>query len=264
MCSSSWKSITALRFFAIAALLSACATGADTEFRLKQLYFESRGQETLLLEYATGGRDSRPAVLLLHGASGFDRFQSLYDRHSSELAANGLRVYVVMYYTSRDLSVMTGDNRENRQRHYRERFASWVETCVAALDFVSELPGTDRDNIAILGFSQGAYIAVGVAGTDHRVAALVEKYGGLPSAMTDEIDRLPPTLIIHGDADRVVPVSEAYSLATFLDGIGAHYEIEIYKDAGHGFDGIQGSTDALDAVERTVDFLKAVLQQDSE
>ncbi len=47
--------------------------------------------------------------------------------------------------------------------------------------------------------------------------------------------RLPPTLILHGDADTVVPVDEAYSLQKALEERKVPYELEIFPGEGHDF-----------------------------
>jgi carboxymethylenebutenolidase len=63
---------------------------------------------------------------------------------------------------------------------------------------------------------------------------------------------MPPVLILHGEADVVVPVSEAHKLAHTLQERGIPYEMKIYKQAGHGFHGF----DMMDAGQRTYCFLK--------
>jgi len=44
-------------------------------------------------------------------------------------------------------------------------------------------------------------------------------------------------LILHGEADPVVPVQEAYHLREVLERKKIDYEIQIYPDVGHGFNG---------------------------
>lgn len=222
--------------------------------------FESDGRQVQMLEYALSGKDVRPAVLMLHGGSGFARYRGLYEKHARMLVENGYRVYAVMYYNDEDFRVMTGSDRGARRKAYQERLGPWVRTISAALDAVCSNQSTDTDKIAVLGFSQGAYLAVGLAGTDDRVAAMVEKYGGLPSVLADHIVRLPPSLIIHGEADDVVPVNEALTLAKFMEELGTKFEIVTYADAGHGFDGKEGSSDAEDSIRRTVDFIGNVFR----
>lgn len=240
--------------------LAACAQSVDGSLSDPEEYeFDSDGRRVTVLRYAASGEGIRPVVLLLHGGSGFLRFRNLYEKHATNLASNGSHVYVVMYYSNNDHRTMTSSDRDARQTLYRERLVSWVRTTVDALDFVIARPESDASRIAILGFSQGAYVAAGAAGSDERVSALVVKYGGLPSALAEHINRMPPTLIIHGEADRVVPIEEAHDLAAFLDEIGATYALLTYPDAGHGFDN-QDSAQANDSIQRTVDFLVTTLQ----
>src|SRR3546814_11502601 len=48
---------------------------------------------------------------------------------------------------------------------------------------------------------------------------------------------MPPTLLIHGARDRVVPISRMYEVASLLDGIGATYECKVYMDQAHNLAG---------------------------
>jgi dipeptidyl aminopeptidase/acylaminoacyl peptidase len=66
---------------------------------------------------------------------------------------------------------------------------------------------------------------------------------------------MPPLLILHGEDDDVVPVSNAYDLEKLLKKKALPYEIKVYPRQGHGFSG-----DALeDSKRRTVSFLSAHL-----
>jgi acetyl esterase/lipase len=46
---------------------------------------------------------------------------------------------------------------------------------------------------------------------------------------------VPPTLIIHGDSDRIVPLSQSIILQTKLDSLGVENDIHIVKGADHLF-----------------------------
>lgn len=52
----------------------------------------------------------------------------------------------------------------------------------------------------------------------------------------------PPVLIIHGDADRTVPVEQANLLKMALDSKGIPNELLIVKNGGHGLEAITGAT----------------------
>jgi carboxymethylenebutenolidase len=241
-------------------LLSGCLSTGESSLDAKRLQFVADGQRMDVLQYAADGDETRPAIVLLHGASGYERLRRLYERHAALLVSSGYRVYALRYYDEHDKRVMTGADREAQQRNYERRVASWLYASNDAIDHISRLPHTDSGRIAILGFSQGAYLAIGVAATNERVAAVVDMYGGIPAAWAAKIHRLPPVLIVHGEADKIVPVSEAYSLAAFLDSIGTKYEIKTYTNAGHGFDAKKGSLEADDAMRQVVQFLDRTLK----
>jgi hypothetical protein len=63
--------------------------------------------------------------------------------------------------------------------------------------------------------------------------------------------RMPPALILHGEADRLVPVAEALKIEQVLQERHLTYEIKLYPGQGHGF-----SASALaDAARRSIAFL---------
>ena len=86
--------------------------------------------------------------------------------------------------------------------------------------------------------------------------AVVDFFGGMPEQLRAQCTRLPPVLILHGDADARVPVRWAHETEEVLKRCGAEYEIKIYKGAGHRFD----LPTMLDAGARAVSFLKKHLR----
>ena len=111
-----------------------------------------------------------------------------------------------------------------------------MKTLWDAISFVENQPSVDRERIALLGFSLGAYLSLANASIDNRVRAVVEFFGGFPREMKLFMKRFCPVLILHGDADPTVPVAEAYQLRDLLEKKNIPYEIKIYPGAGHGFD----------------------------
>src|SRR3954470_9415820 len=92
--------------------------------------------------------------------------------------------------------------------------------------------------------------------TDERVRALVIDFGFVPTRF-NPAGRLPPTLVLHGAADRVVPVSNAQALRTVLERRGIPHEVQIYLGQGHG---LTGEAQA-DAARRMRAFLDRSLHQ---
>ena len=70
-----------------------------------------------------------------------------------------------------------------------------------------------------------------------------------------QISRLPATLIVHGEADAVVPVQEAHAMEAIARTRAATYSIKLYPGAGHGFDTQADDAQAIDARKQVIDFL---------
>lgn len=49
----------------------------------------------------------------------------------------------------------------------------------------------------------------------------------------------PPTLILHGDADEVVHISQSYALKARLDAAGVVNQMQVYGGEGHGWFGVK-------------------------
>jgi carboxymethylenebutenolidase len=190
--------------------------------------FISGGKQIRLDHYPPKLSGSSPAVIIVHGSGG-----PLHgaDPFAQQAAALGVHVFTVHYFER------TGHNWV-RPSEIRDHFLDWLETLRDALTFVIAQPHVDKNRIALLGFSLGAYLSVAIASQDDRVAALIDVFGGIPKEVVPLVKRMPPTLIIHGDADTVVPVSEAYELESVLKRLGTPYQIEIFSGQGHAFRGI--------------------------
>ena len=168
-----------------------------------------------------------PAVIALHGSGGGLAGMS---EPASLLASQGFAVYVLHYF---DRTETTEADKATIFRH----FPLWMKTLWDAISHVERQPQVDRERIALLGFSLGAYLSLSVAAIDSRVQAVVDYFGGLPKEMKLFMRRLCPVLILHGEADPTVPVSEAYHLQQLLEKKNIPYEMQVYPGAGHGFSG---------------------------
>jgi carboxymethylenebutenolidase len=204
---------------------------------------------------------THPVILLLHGRGGYQAGRDIYDQYADRLAYHGYDVYAVQYYDATDERIMESPDRSTRQDLFQRRLNGWIATVRAGIGYVASLPTTDARRIGLLGFSNGALIAIGAAGLDRRVGAVVELYGAMPSSLSGVITRLPPTLILHGDADQVIAVDKAYALERFLQRRSIPYAIHIYPGADHGFDADLASPDARDAQRRTAAFFDAQLKK---
>jgi carboxymethylenebutenolidase len=94
----------------------------------------------------------------------------------------------------------------------------------------------DGERVGLVGFSPGASLALAASAEhDLTLARLVELFGALLREHRARVKDMPPTLILHGDADAVVPVEEAHLLAGLLLARKQRPEVEVLAGAEHAF-----------------------------
>ena len=194
-----------------------------------QITFESGGKSIRMDCYIPEASGANlPAVIGLHGSGGNHDGMA---EPARMLAEQGFAVYVLHYFDR------TGTSRVDGLPMIARNYPAWMKTLWDAVSFVAQQPTVDPSRIGLLGFSLGGYLAVSAASIDNRIRAVVEFFGGLPKEMKLFMRRLCPILILHGDQDPTVPVSEAYHLQQVLEKRNIPYELKIYPGAGHGFTG---------------------------
>jgi dipeptidyl aminopeptidase/acylaminoacyl peptidase len=190
--------------------------------------FLSGGQQITIHEFGPESTSGKvPAVIVVHGSGGGGSYFEYYAREFTKL---GYFVFIVHYFEA--------TKTQYASIHLIERhFRTWMQTLEDCVSHVVLHPRVDKSRIALLGISLGAYLSTALASQDTRIAAVVDIFGGIPKELASEVKRMPPTLILHGDADPVVPVSEAHLLESVLKRVGAPCEKIILEDQGHGFRG---------------------------
>ncbi len=148
-----------------------------------QLTFENGGKSIRLDAYLPDAPTAPlPAVVALHGAGGN---VAGMERYASALAAHGFAVYVLHYFDR------TGTESADKPTILRN-FPAWMKTLWDAISFVEMQPQVDRERIALLGFSLGAYLSLANSAIDPRVKVVVEFFGGMPKEMNLFMRRLCP------------------------------------------------------------------------
>jgi phospholipase/carboxylesterase len=104
--------------------------------------------------------------------------------------------------------------------------------------------GLDASRLALVGFSQGTMMSLHV-GLRRKVspAAIVGYAGRLAGAdrLPEQIAARPPVLLVHGDADEVIPVEALFASAHGLGAAGVHAAWHVSRGVGHGIapDGLE-------------------------
>ncbi|SNX67685.1 phospholipase/carboxylesterase [Cereibacter ovatus] len=107
----------------------------------------------------------------------------------------------------------------------------------AFLDELLEAEGLGPEALALVGFSQGTMMALHVAPRRAaEIAGIVGFSGRLlaPDRLADEARVKPPVLLIHGDADPVVPFADMSLAGEALSRAGFTTYGHVMKGTGHG------------------------------
>ena len=186
----------------------------------------------------SGGR-ARAAVVLLHGlgADGEDligladswagalpecRFLSPHAPERCDMAPMGRQ-----WFSIRDRS--------------EAALRAGVERAAPALDaFIDGALDADRlgdDRLVLVGFSQGTMMALHVALRRGRAPAGVLGYSGRligAARLADEAVARPPVMLIHGDADDMVPIAALHEAVAALGAAGVSAQWHVSSGVGHG------------------------------
>ena len=180
----------------------------------------------------------KPALILLHGAGGHVDWWA--DRLAPILLEAGVAFYAPHYFdrtrTSRaDLTMLTDGL----------HVPQWIATIDDVLQLVAERPSIDPAHIVLAGISLGGFLALALAaqlsastqaGVSSRIRALLDVSGGLvPPYDALATSKFPPTLIVHGAADSIVPVHFAHELDRKLTELQVPHRTEILQGEGHWF-----------------------------
>jgi phospholipase/carboxylesterase len=115
--------------------------------------------------------------------------------------------------------------------------AGRIAAAVAAFDAVVDeriaAAGTTRARTVLAGFSQGTIMALDAVGRGRRFAGVIGFSGRLVGVPEGRLDGLP-ILLVHGEADRVIPASESETARAVLAAAGAEVDLRRLPGEGHG------------------------------
>jgi carboxymethylenebutenolidase len=174
------------------------------------------------------GQGPHPAVILLHGSSGW---RPEYVDIAQRFADSGFAALALDYHAETGGAAIGSAEK-------LQKWESWRRAVRDASRYLQTLPSVTGNRVALVGFSRGAFLAVSVAASMPSVIAVVDFFGGggggtLP--MEEEVKGLPPLLILHGEKDTVVPVSFAHALQAAILEAGGEVEMHLFPEAGHAF-----------------------------
>ena len=250
----SLSSVVAACLFAAAVASSGAGQPAATRYRdvvftdvsiagnvaFRQAVNAAGADETLTLDiYQPAGDPERrrPAILWIHGGGfrpGNDKRQKYIVTMATEFARRGFVSVAPDYRVRAEVG-------QDRLPALRDA----LEDCRAALAWLrahADEYRVDASRIAVGGGSAGGMIAVNLAAIEGRpsggsggVFALIDLWGS-PAASLKVAPigpRFPPTVLIHGTADELVPFAQSEALASELAESGVTRELRALPGAPH-------------------------------
>jgi phospholipase/carboxylesterase len=184
-------------------------------------------------------KEKNPLLLLVHGYGsneqdlfGFagelpDEYYIISVRAPYNLQGNGFAWYAINF--DADMNKFTDDD---QARASRNMIAAFIDEAVAAYPI-------DKDNVTLIGFSQGAILSYGVSLTyPEKVSRVLALSGYLHKEIVGgdlDIEKLKHLkyFISHGTSDQVIPVAWARMAPEFLKTIGLDVAYHEYP-VGHG------------------------------
>tara|TARA_E500000331_G_scaffold346139_1_gene384600 strand:- start:1009 stop:1821 length:813 start_codon:yes stop_codon:yes gene_type:complete len=109
-------------------------------------------------------------------------------------------------------------------------------------DFIDEqlaAHGLEESQLALVGFSQGAMVGLHVGLRRTRELAGIIGYSGIligPELLAEEMRSSPSVLVMHGDADDIVPPENLGLTVAALKSAGVPVQHQMQKALGHGLD----------------------------
>jgi phospholipase/carboxylesterase len=99
--------------------------------------------------------------------------------------------------------------------------------------------GLDESDLALVGFSQGTVMSLYVGLRRTKPVAGIVGYSGrllAPELLPSEVRSRPPTLLVHGTEDPLIPYSALAEAETALKGAGIPVETATSVGIGHSID----------------------------
>jgi carboxymethylenebutenolidase len=236
---------------------------------LEEVTYQSDGLTIKAYLYRPAGPGPSPAIIVSHGSRRQEEMaaQNRYEWLAYRMARLGYLVLVSErrgYGGSEGEGVVGGLRGAASERSLRYGLSGEVKDVIAAADYLKRLPEVDSERIALVGKSLGGFVSLLAAAQRPDLRAVVSMAGGFgfgdrmmgPEMMFVERQLRGaagkieiPTMVMHAENDRIVPVQFSRLVAEDLQRRGVRAAAKIYpppkiggkEREGHTlFDGVEG------------------------
>jgi len=181
--------------------------------------------------YDDSVKGKRPSVLIVHQWTGLSDYEKM---RAKMLVNEGYNVFALDIYGKGirpkppESGKIAGKFKGDRTL-FRERLD-------LGLEVLKNLPQTDTENIAAIGYCFGGTGALELARSGSSVAGVVSFHGGLGTPTPEDAKNIKAELIVlHGAADPYVPVDEVEAFHKEMLAANVAYTFTAYPNAVHSF-----------------------------
>ena len=220
----------------------------------------SNGQKFLTAILRPKGAGPFPVVVVLHGGEGLDRGYMSVARNVTEagfLVVVGCWFNVLGFHGPCSEATPENDVATDPANNSGKELIAFART----------LADARADRVGIYGFSRGGVAALWAASTGADVQAVVVDapahvlpggYKVTPKPLEVVANLSAPVLIMHGTADRVIPIEQSYEYERAARALGKQVTTLYVEGGGHMVSVGFGSDVAR---QKAIDFLKAELMR---
>ncbi|HEY3591860.1 MAG TPA: esterase [Buttiauxella sp.] len=135
-------------------------------------------------------------------------------------------------YQGREWFSVAGVTEENRQ----QRIDAIMPTFIDTVRYWQKQSGVTANATALIGFSQGAIMALEGVKAEPELASRVVAFNGRYAQLPVSATTSTTIHLIHGDDDQVIDVKHAFEASEALTRAGGDVTLDVIDDLGHAID----------------------------
>jgi dienelactone hydrolase len=183
------------------------------------------------IAYDDNIKGKRPAVLIVPEWWGLNDYPKMRARKLAELG------YVAMaadVFGNGKIAANPTEAQKFTAPFYKDP-AITKKLLDAALQKLKELPQTDSQNVAAIGYCFGGYLVLNYAKLGADLKAVVSFHGGMGGVPIDKQLFKAKVLVCQGGSDKFVSQNDVDKFKHQMDSIGAFCSVKVYANATHAF-----------------------------
>ncbi|GAB2643412.1 dienelactone hydrolase family protein [Vibrio panuliri] len=175
--------------------------------------------------------DDAPLVLLVHDWDGLTEYE---EQRAEMLNKMGYNVFAVDLFGKGVRPTKLEDKRQHTGELYKNR--DKLRTLMEAGVQQAQTLGGNTENMVVMGYCFGGAATLESARAGMPAKGFVTFHGGLKTPEGQSYaNTKAPILVLHGTADKAIPMSQFAQLAVELEANQVRHEMVTYSGAPHAF-----------------------------